>query len=553
MTNLRNNLTGTIPSELGNLPNLSKLSLFSNVGLSGTMPLKLCRIVNGRVLNTGLDCSLFMQLNILRNWNSHSGNLLNWNTSLETFDEWEGVTVENGKIVELNLTDKALSGEIPYELGQLTNLRILSLANNNLTGVIPSELGNLPNLRRLSLANNFLNGSIPSSLGNLSALEVLDLSNNIWEDPIPSSLGNLSALEVLDLSNTRTVIPLPEELCSRLESNLKIKIDGTGIYCPEPLPEGTLIYNDNLLVFPVEKGTSTFNSELFPSYIASIYSNFADNFHHIVLISASKIYRDFQGNYNGFHSPLANDIQGIGKRIFSYSALWGSTGNLKGYIHIPSLHVSRRTMVHELMHPWANSVIPPFGHWGFSSVNGALGGFNIDDLVDHGENRYSARHRGTLFTVGADGSDLPYSPIELYLAGLIPPEEVPDIWVAEDGEFTGESTEEGHVFTASNVKTYTIEDIINEHGERVPNWEDSPKSFRVMTVVLIEEENPPTDEELQNLSEFISTLSHEGDDGSREHNFYEATGGRASLIMDGLSKQLLEDVEPIMVKTSPSP
>ena len=38
-----------------------------------------------------------------------------------------------------------MTGEIPSELGGLSNLRMLSLDNNRLTGEIPPELGGLSN------------------------------------------------------------------------------------------------------------------------------------------------------------------------------------------------------------------------------------------------------------------------------------------------------------------------------------------------------------------------------------------------------------------------
>lgn len=50
--------------------------------------------------------------------------------------------------------------------------------NYQLSGNIPSNLGNLDNLKVLVMPDNKLNGIIPSELGNLSNLEILDLKNN---------------------------------------------------------------------------------------------------------------------------------------------------------------------------------------------------------------------------------------------------------------------------------------------------------------------------------------------------------------------------------------
>ena len=61
-------------------------------------------------------------------------------------------------------------GEIPPEIGNLTNLIVLRLYDNQFTGEIPSEIGYLTNLERLKLHTNQLTGSIPETLCDLSNL-----------------------------------------------------------------------------------------------------------------------------------------------------------------------------------------------------------------------------------------------------------------------------------------------------------------------------------------------------------------------------------------------
>ena len=52
---------------------------------------------------------------------------------------------------------------------------MLSLGGNELTGSIPPELGNLTNLIELILRENQLSGNIPSEIGSLTNLIFLDL------------------------------------------------------------------------------------------------------------------------------------------------------------------------------------------------------------------------------------------------------------------------------------------------------------------------------------------------------------------------------------------
>ena len=79
--------------------------------------------------------------------------------------EWGGVsTNDDGRVTRLLLNGNALSGEIPAELGSLSNLEVLYLSNNALSGEIPPELGSLSNLLGMVLGGNDLSGCVPSSL-----------------------------------------------------------------------------------------------------------------------------------------------------------------------------------------------------------------------------------------------------------------------------------------------------------------------------------------------------------------------------------------------------
>ena len=91
--------------------------------------------------------------------------------------EWDGVkTDDDGRVIKLDHSYRELRGEIPAELGSLSNLTELNLGDNNLSGEIPAELGSLSNLSKLRLENNELSGEIPAELGSLSKLVSLGTS-----------------------------------------------------------------------------------------------------------------------------------------------------------------------------------------------------------------------------------------------------------------------------------------------------------------------------------------------------------------------------------------
>jgi hypothetical protein len=144
------------------------------------------------------------------NWTNNTG----WNTATNNVDGggWYGVTVENGHVTELFLSQNGLAGTLPAALGDLDQLTTLYLSNNELTGQIPEEWGNLSQLEILFLTNNSLTGPIPAALGDLDQLTALYLANNVLTGPIPGELGNLSSITDMTLSNNALTGPIPPEL-----------------------------------------------------------------------------------------------------------------------------------------------------------------------------------------------------------------------------------------------------------------------------------------------------------------------------------------------------
>jgi leucine-rich repeat protein SHOC2 len=123
-------------------------------------------------------------------------------------EQWRGVTIENGRVVKLNLEDFSLTGAVPAEVGRLSALIQLNLNSNQLTSV-PAEIGQLTALRELNLNSNQLT-SVPAEIGQLAALEWLDLSENQLTR-VPAEIGQLTALTWLNLYDNK-LTSLPAEI-----------------------------------------------------------------------------------------------------------------------------------------------------------------------------------------------------------------------------------------------------------------------------------------------------------------------------------------------------
>ena len=174
-----NRLTGTIPSWLGDLRNLSHLYLANNQ-LSGCIPASLRGVsssdldslgmtycgdntptptptptpggidaptatptptaTNTRAASTADRAALVALYEATDGANWTNSN--NW-LSEEPLGSWYGVTTDDsGRVTQLSLSSNGMSGSIS-NLSSLTRLNSLILFSNRLTGRIPTSLGSL--------------------------------------------------------------------------------------------------------------------------------------------------------------------------------------------------------------------------------------------------------------------------------------------------------------------------------------------------------------------------------------------------------------------------
>ncbi|GFP95053.1 leucine-rich repeat receptor-like protein kinase cannot respond to DMBQ-like 1 PjCADL1 [Phtheirospermum japonicum] len=177
-----NNFVGEIPATIGNLSKLYWLDLADNK-LSGPIPVS-------RGTTPGLDM-------LVTTKHFHFGNnQLSGEIPSQLFSS-------NLTLIHLLLENNQLTGRIPSSLALVQTLEIVRLDRNLLNGSVPVNLNSLTSVNELYLANNGLTGPLPNLTG-MGLLHYVDLSNNSFDPTyVPAWFSSLSSLTSFTLKNNR--------------------------------------------------------------------------------------------------------------------------------------------------------------------------------------------------------------------------------------------------------------------------------------------------------------------------------------------------------------
>ncbi|MBO1347337.1 MAG: putative Ig domain-containing protein [Hormoscilla sp. GUM202] len=354
------------------------------------------------VVEPTLDANDYAALKAFYNSTSNWRNA-SWDVSSETpppasvVGKWHGVTVRGSRVTEIDLdntewsrvwrklvkmSDNALSGTIPSELGSLSELQTLELNDNDLSGTIPSELGELSNLSRLQLNDNDLSGTIPSKLGDLSNLIDLHLNDNSLSGTIPSKLGELSNLIGLHLQDNSLSGTIPSEL-----GDLKLWM----LY----------LYNNSLRGTIPNSINVPFSSFHNPPYLETQIDDQEANVGEEFSFNVSDNFGDINNNINSYNASGLPE----GLTINSSSGLIGGTPTTDGSFDV-TVTVSDKTG-RSVKDKFEIEVLPPYPITG-TSEDDMLQGTEIKDIPigDSGEDILKGG-KGHDILNGGDGDDMP--------------------------------------------------------------------------------------------------------------------------------------------------
>ncbi len=150
-------------------------------------------------------------------------NKTNWLSTTQPIYKWYGVTVSDGRVTQLDLTDNNLVGEIPDEIRYLTEMQKLNLNINNIFGNLPSVTGIMGSLLIFDVSRNQLAGELPIEVNSLTKLTRLMLNNNNFSGDLNLDFENLPALTKLDVSTNQFTGIFPENI-SNLNSLIELNI-----------------------------------------------------------------------------------------------------------------------------------------------------------------------------------------------------------------------------------------------------------------------------------------------------------------------------------------
>ncbi|XP_077233363.1 uncharacterized protein LOC143875640 [Tasmannia lanceolata] len=233
----KNTLSDTIPSWLFSLPKLVSILLGHNF-FRGHIPIQLCQLSNLHTLdlsNNYFSGNIPSCLNNISSWKKTeqiqiSDVQFNLTFSLPSFTTKDITNLYDPR-PSTSFTTKGIT--YFYEGLPFSLMTGIDLSMNQLEGDIPFQIGDLGELRSLNFSNNLLTGRLPQSFQNLKSLESLDLSHNKLVGRIPYELSQLDSLGAFSVAYNNLFGKIPFE--KHLTTFGKDSYEGNQDLCGPPL------------------------------------------------------------------------------------------------------------------------------------------------------------------------------------------------------------------------------------------------------------------------------------------------------------------------------
>ena len=213
-----NTLTGTIPSEIFQLPNIQRITLGKNC-LRGPLPSTVCNATKLIALRLNSLGGLY-------------GNTVNASSKTEFNEACPSqipyqIPVNGGLFTNLAFS---MIGTIPDCLLSLPDLQALYLAGNGFTGTIPEVVG--ANLTNLSLAYNHLTATIPNGIQEKTNFQFLDLAFNRLTGVLQPGFELATETSSIKLNNNQLSGQTPESFNSIHSGYINV-LSGNSFYNTE--------------------------------------------------------------------------------------------------------------------------------------------------------------------------------------------------------------------------------------------------------------------------------------------------------------------------------